>query len=144
MRMSWRVIAGWLLVVAMAISIVFLIFSTSGSPTGAAYEFIHAVAKKDAAKAAELTWLPPGSPPAKQQWETLFSGKLKNFQCLPDPAPIMAEPSGNSALVKITFHLDPSGPVRETDLQIPMKLVDGKWKVDVTRTATTVWPALPK
>ena len=114
------------------------------SPQSAANEFMQALAAGDVETLTELSHLPDPSRPVSDQWKDTFDLYAKNYVFGYEMG--STEKMGpNDAVVKVTV-VEFRGPeMHENDTaNLPLKKVDGKWKVDLRDLTRTFFPGLPR
>jgi hypothetical protein len=139
MRINVIVIAGILGILAIA----FLFLSESRSPEAAAQEFMEALAKKDVDRLVELSFLEDAEPPLRDQWEFCVNRAAKNFvfmwQFLGSESV-----SDDTQVLKVVV-MEFRGPQgQEGDVvNLPLRKIDGVWKVELAGLDRNFFPYLP-
>ena len=126
----------------VAIPIIMLMLGQS--PQSAANEFMQALAKGDVDKLTEMSYLPDPSRPLRDQWKDTFDLYAKDYIFGYEMG--TSEKMGpNDAVIKVTI-VEFRGPeMHENDTaNLPLKRVDGKWKVALRDLSRTFFPGLPR
>lgn len=138
-RINVIIVAGVLGLVA----IFFLLFSGSQSPEAAANQFMESLATKDVDRLVELSYLEGADPPLRDQWDLCVNRGAKHFvfmwQFLGSER--VSEDDFVMKVVLMVFR----GPMgAEGDVvSLPLRRIDGKWKVVLNGLDRTFFPYLP-
>jgi hypothetical protein len=125
------------------LAVVFLLFSSTQTAAGAAQEFMEALATKDVDRLTELSYLENPDPPLRDQWDFCVNRGAKNFVFLWQ---FMGTErvSDDEQVVKIVLLVFRDFQGREGDvINVPLRRIDGEWKVVLGGLDRTFFPYLP-
>ncbi len=127
-----------------AIAIIVALFFAKDVPTSATNEFLVAMAKRDVKKVTELSAYEGSRAELEKQWDYCLNVASLHYRWIYKIRSYRETAPGQAA-VAIGFTknaFDESS--YEENFDIPMKKVDGKWKVDVRSMSREMFPALPR
>ena len=119
-------------------------FFVKSTPSETAARFMDALVRSDRETLVELSHIPDATPEQLDaKWKkTLEIAKNYAFQW---QMTSQSQNSDTSAVAFLVVMPDMNNPQSfEQKIQLPMVLIDGKWKVDVRRIPRDVFPALPR
>lgn len=120
--------------------ILFFIFSPRETPTTVGTQFMDALARGDAKKLTELSYLSDGSKDELQkQWEySVTYGKYYYFKW-----EIKGEIVESDTMAKVRMAVD-VGKGYDEEYELPLDKQDGHWRVDVYGLSRSLYPGLPR
>lgn len=139
-RASIIIVAG----LVSAIAVVILFFASRESPTSVAAQFMQALVKADAAKLAELSYMPPDKPEViRQKWEAT----LKDAQYYKFYWEILGREDVTDTKSNILMDVIRNIALKESypePFRLELVKVDGKWLVEVRKISRAMYPFLPR
>lgn len=138
-RINVVVVAGVLGLLAM----LFLVFAGTQSPEAAAQQFMESLATKDVDRLVELSYLEGADPPLREQWDRCVNHAARNFvfmwQFLGSE-----RVSEDEYVIKVVLMVFRGPMGAEGDVvNLPLKRINGQWKVVLNGLDRSFFPYLP-